>query len=440
MNHESPQSKSTPPQEIKTMNNSDGSSVNPSTSQGTYNMIQMNRFDFEPWTDPVSGEQLVADICNHLRSVVILPPGAELAIALWIIHTYLLEPAGATQVLNTSPLLSINSPDRQCGKSTVKQILECLVARPCATDNISTASLYRLIETKQPTLLIDEADTFLMHKQEMVGILNSGYRPNGFVFRQGGNNFTDTNKFPTWGAKAIFSIGVLPPALFSRCISIPMKRKRPEEKVDRFNAYVRQHQIGLDELKRRILRFCLDSAEAISTYTPELPQELDDRQQDNWEPLLQIVSQCGDEWLQRSIQASIILSPPNLFDETNLSEMLLSEIAQIFAESGDDRIASASLQQMLIDDLTKPWVDFSRGRPISQSAIASLLRRYGIRPVDQRVNGKVLKCYLLSDFEDAFARYLGIPATPQHNNDNETAMGSVESGDSQRQVPSAYQA
>ncbi|MDN4016194.1 DUF3631 domain-containing protein [Zwartia panacis] len=389
--------------------------LNVNIQHGTLNMNHTHRFDIEPWADPVSGDELLAEICEHLRSVVILPPGGELAIALWIIHTYLLEPANSPQTINTSPVLSINSPDRQCGKSTVKQILDRLVARPCATDNISTASLYRLIEQEQPTLLIDEADTFLMQRQEMIGILNSGYRPDGFVIRQGGTNFTDPIKFPTWGAKAIFSIGILPPALYSRCISIPMKRKRPEEKVMRFNAYLRQRQADLLDIRRKILRFSLDNSGAISICTPHLPESLDDRQQDNWEPLLQIATLCGGDWLQHSIQAAIELSPPNLLDETNLAEMLLADIAGIFDFNDDDRISSASLLQMLITDLTKPWVDYRRGRPITQSDIASLLRRYGIRPVDQRVNGKVLKCYLASDFEDAFARYLGRAATPQQN-------------------------
>lgn len=382
-------------------------------------IMNQHQFDIEPWAEPVNGDQLLAEICEDLRSVVILPPGGDVAIALWIMHSYLIQPANSPQIITTSPVLSINSPDRQCGKSTVKQILERLVIRPCATDNISTASLYRLIELEQPTLLIDEADTFLMQRQEMVGILNSGYRPDGFVIRQGGANFTEPMKFPTWGAKAIFSIGVLPPALYSRCISIPMKRKRPEEKVLRFNVYFRQRETALIDIRRKILRFTMDNSDAISRCSPDLPESLDDRQQDNWEPLLQIASLCGEDWLQRSIQAAIDLSPPNLFDETNLAEMLLADIAEIFDNNYDDRISSASLLQMLVGDPTKPWIDYRRGRPITQSDIASLLRRYGIRPVDLRVSGKVLKCYLASDFEDAFARYLGRAATPQRDSEIE---------------------
>ncbi len=64
-----------------------------------------NRFDIEPWADPVSGDELLAEICKDLRSAVILPSGGELAIALYIIHTYLLETANSPQTINTSPVL-----------------------------------------------------------------------------------------------------------------------------------------------------------------------------------------------------------------------------------------------------------------------------------------------------------------------------------------------
>jgi putative DNA primase/helicase len=374
---------------------------------------QPERFDFEPWDQPVNGDELLSEICFHLNSVVVLPNYGDVAIAGWVVHTYLIEPANSAQIISTSPVLSVYSPDRQCGKSTVKQVLSRLVARPCPTDNIGTASLYRLMELDQPTLLIDEADTFLMSRAEMVGVLNSGYRPDGFVIRQGGLNYTEPMKFATWGAKAICSIGNLPPTLYSRCITIPMKRKRPEESVTRLGAYLRQCSGQLDDLRRKILRFCLDNRDAIALSTPELPDCLDDRQQDNWEPLLQIASVCGEKWFGLMTHAAIAMSPVNIFDETNLAEMLLGDIAEVFDAIAGDRISSTNLLHALLSDETKPWVDYRRGRAMTQYDVAGLLRRYGIRPVDLRVSGKVLKCYLREHFDDAFVRYLGRAATPQ---------------------------
>lgn len=375
--------------------------------------MNMERYGFEPWDEQVDGSELLTEISNHLCSVVVLPEYADLAIGLWVLHTYLIEPADTDQVINTSPILLVNSPDRQCGKSTVKKILSTLTPRPILVDNISQAALYRYIELEQPTLLIDEADTFLGGKTEMVGILNSGYKPDGHVVRQGGLNYQDPIKFRTWGAKAIFGIGDMPDTLFSRCICIPMKRKKQTEKVERLNNYLRQNSEGLIILKRKILRFCMDNRNAISLAVPDLPNELDDRQQDNWEPLLQIAHVCGPDWLMLTKIAAVNLSPKNLHDETNLSEMVLADIQEIFKAKQVDRIKSSDLVRGLASDATKPWSDYRKGRPMIEIDLARLLKRYGIHPKDIRFDTKTFKGYLRSDFDDAFSRYLGVEATPQ---------------------------
>jgi putative DNA primase/helicase len=379
--------------------------------------MNLERFDFELWDAPVDGSELITEISNHLCSVVVLPNYAPPTIALWTLHSYLIAPADSDQVINTSPILLVNSPDRQCGKSTVKKILSSLIPRPVLVDNISQAALYRYIELEQPTLLIDEADTFLGGKTELVGILNSGYKPDGHVIRQGGVNYQDPIRFSTWGAKAIFGIGDMPDTLFSRCICIPMKRKKPSEKVERLNTYLRQNSNELLDLKRRILRFCMDNRELIGQVVPNLPSELDDRQQDNWEPLLQIAHVCGSEWVELATNAAIALSPKNMMDETNLSEMLLADIEQIFQARQIDRIKSIDLVRELISDATKPWMDLRKGRPMIEIDLARLLKRYGIYPIDIRFDSKICKGYYKADFEDAFARYLGIEATPQQETD-----------------------
>jgi putative DNA primase/helicase len=374
--------------------------------------MNLERFDFEPWHESVNGSDLINEISNHLSSVVVLPQDADLAIALWILHSYMLLPSDEDQVINTSPILLVNSPDRQCGKSTVKKILSKLVPRPALIDNISPASLFRFIELEQPTMLIDEADSFLVNKIDLVNVLNSGYKPDGFVFRQGGVNYQELIKFSTWSAKAIFGIGDMPDTLFSRCIWIPMKRKKASEKVERLNVYLRQHSNDLSDLKRRILRFCIDNHQLIRQVVPELPVELDDRQQDNWEPLLQIAEVCGSDWEKLSRAAAISLTPKNLHDETNLSEMLLADIEEIFRVFRVDRIQSAELIRQLVSDATKPWIDYRKNKPMTQYDLASLLKRYGVNPQNIRFESKVAKGYYLEDFKDAFARYLGIEVTP----------------------------
>src|SRR3982751_6411062 len=74
-----------------------------------------------------------------------------------------------------STYLGVESPEKRCGKTTFLSVLSELVNRAVALANISSPAVYRAIEEKRPTLLIDEADTFLQGNDELRGILNSGY-------------------------------------------------------------------------------------------------------------------------------------------------------------------------------------------------------------------------------------------------------------------------
>jgi hypothetical protein len=54
-----------------------------------------------------------------------------------------------------------------------------VVARPLPTSNATVSTIFRVIEMARPTLLIDEADTFLRENDELRGIINSGHRKGG---------------------------------------------------------------------------------------------------------------------------------------------------------------------------------------------------------------------------------------------------------------------
>jgi hypothetical protein len=51
---------------------------------------------------------------------------------------------------------------------------KCLPCRSALASNISPAAIFRYVEASHPTLLIDEAETFVTGNEEVRGILNSG--------------------------------------------------------------------------------------------------------------------------------------------------------------------------------------------------------------------------------------------------------------------------
>jgi hypothetical protein len=124
----------------------------------------------EPWPHAVDGADLLDGLRMALTRHVIMSKEAAAATALWIVHTFLLD------VFDTSPRLAITSPEKRCGKTTLRDILDLVTQCPLPTANATPAAIFRVIEMYRPTLLIDEADTFLDKRSELGGILNSGHR------------------------------------------------------------------------------------------------------------------------------------------------------------------------------------------------------------------------------------------------------------------------
>jgi len=57
-----------------------------------------------------------------------------------------------------------------------------------------------------------------------------------------------------------------------------------------------------------------------------------------------------------------------------------------------------------------PWATWSRGKPITARQLSKRLGDFGIGPKSIRIGSRVVKGYELSQFTDAFTRYL--PDTP----------------------------
>jgi hypothetical protein len=101
---------------------------------------------------------------------------------------------------------------------------------------------------------------------------------------------------------------------------------------------------------------------------------------------------------------------------------LLADIRVIFAERRVHRLPSLKLVEDLIAIEGRPWGEWKVGKPLSQNGLARLLKPLKIRPGTKRIDGeKTAKGYHLSDFDDAFRRYLsrngGFNPSHRHNVD-----------------------
>src|SRR4051794_19892063 len=116
--------------------------------------------ELEPWPEPVDGNLLLDLSTSILGRFAVLPQWAPEALALFNLHTY------AFHLRDVSTYVGIESPEKQCGKTTLLAVLGKLVNQPVMAANISSPAFFRVIQELQPTLLIDEADTFLRRKSD----------------------------------------------------------------------------------------------------------------------------------------------------------------------------------------------------------------------------------------------------------------------------------
>ena len=357
----------------------------------------------DPWATPVYGPDLLNELEDVIRCFVVLSNEAAVAVALWILHTHAVDAAQIT------PRLAILSPTKRCGKSTMLKLLGALVRRPLPAANLTAASLFRGIEAFEPTLLVDEADTFLEGREDLRGVLNAGHdRQSATVLRCAGEDL-EPRLFRVFAPVAIAAIGRLPDTLMDRSIVIEMRRKTGGETVDRFRRGERE---GLAGVPRRCARWVADNLEALRTVRPSPIADIDDRATDNWEALFAIADLAGEDWPARARAAALRLSGSRTEaeDSEDLAVQLLSDVRLVFADGGTERLTSKALTAALAALEGRPWAEICRGRPVTDRLVARLLARFRVKPKSIRVGDATPKGYLFDDLTDAFARYLAPPA------------------------------
>ncbi len=382
----------------------------------------------ELWRESVMAASILEQMVEICRKHIILPPQLLHTIALWILFTHVHD------AFKTSPILGLVSPDRRCGKTATLTMLRFLVRRPLAASNITPAALFRAVDQWQPTLLIDEADTFLQGNDEIRGIINSGHqRHMAAVIRSLEDNH-EPHAFSTWCPKAIAKIGLLSDTLADRAILIPMRRKKTSEFCDKLTP---ETEKLLQVMASKAARWAVDNIDALALLTPNLPRQLNDRAKDNWKPLLAIAELAGDKWPGEAQAAAMYLAA--IADPEDLetpATLLLQDIYDAFVSSGANRLQSSILAATLAKMEHRPWPEWHHNRPITPRQIAQLWRPFGIAPKSIRFGHEgTPKGYERIQFEDVWEHYLSSPPAKRDVSEHQGIAADVLSPRLQEDIP-----
>lgn len=340
------------------------------------------------------------------RYVVFASPEQADAVALWTGHTWTYDQFDAT------PYLAIQSPEKRSGKSRLLECLRLVTRAAVPMAGASLAALFRIIDERHPTVLLDEADTIFNKRtadatEDIRGLLNNGYRRGVPFYRVvGEGKKMRVESFDVFCPKAVASIRALPDTVQDRSIVIAMKRRARHESVARFRFRVAEQEAATVREWWEVLAEGLRLPEQA-----DVPDQLDDRAADSWEPLLALADAAGGEWPDRARRAALALSGVVVVEDEKVGVLLLADIRDVFAQESTGRIATKQLMERLLGDDydLHPWQEWNHGRGLKPTGMGRLLSPFGIRAQQLWLDGVNVRGYELEQFADAFSRYLPPP-------------------------------
>lgn len=330
---------------------------------------------------------------------VVMSDEERLVVALWVVHTH------CVAEFEQTPYLTVTSPQRQCGKSRLLELLELLVPRPGTTVMPSEAIVFRKIDAEMPTLLLDEVDAIFAPKtadryEGLRAILNSGHRRGNPVSRC--VNFgADLVDFQVYCAKVLAGIGVLPATITDRSIPIRLERKLRSERVERFRR--REASALAEPVRAGIAEWAAENGPSLAMARPEMPDELSDRMQEGCEPLVAIADAlgCGDE----ARDALVAVLGGARQDEAESAELnLLADIREVFDATGADALTYEVILKSLKAN-GNGW-DSWYGRGLSANDVGRMVGHYDTKSVPVRDGESVGKGFRRADLWAVFERYL----------------------------------
>ena len=364
------------------------------------------------------GAKLLDDLVVYFRRYVVMSPVQTTALALWTLHTHAF---GAAEV---TPYMTVTSAEKRCGKTLTLEAAELVVRNSWRASRATPAALYRKIDADAPTVLLDELDTQFKSDKEMAqairGILNAGYQRGGVVSVVAGQgndmHVIDLNAF---APKALAGIGDLPDTIMDRSIIIRLVRRRKDEPIDRW----RHKKVKAIAAPLKAACECWAAAfePQLQDMEPELPEALDDRAADSWEPLLSIADAVGGEWPERARKAALALSAGDArtAEDDSLGVHLLYDLRAVVGDV--HAISSAEVVKGLNAIEDAPWGDLN-GKPLDQRQLAKLLKPHGIKPGTVKVGpgDTTARGFYRTALQDAFTRYLPPPSSDDLSDTSDT--------------------
>jgi hypothetical protein len=293
-------------------------------------------YDFEPrWSNESirafsDGEAIVPDknqLFNNIKTQFMTY--IELTnekfydfLTLWTVGTYFFP------LFNTFPCVNLQGL-MQSGKTKLLTLCSCLSFDAALSANMTTACIYRLVESNRCSLFIDEAEGFSIRNrdEDFRNILLNGYRKGLKAFRnekdQNGN-FRPVG-YEVYGPKMLANIDGIEEVLASRCVTIRMQRGSNREIM---NSEVFIDDPIWQQTRDSLYVFMMRNWKAIKQSYSEIQNDDSPigREWELWKPIWSLAKFFDDELLARMTLLSSETAAERQSERADTPEHVLVEI------------------------------------------------------------------------------------------------------------------
>jgi putative DNA primase/helicase len=143
---------------------------------------------------------------------------------------------------------------------------------------------------------------------------------------------------------------------------------------------------------------------------PDIPDEIDDRAQDIWEPLIAIADLAGGDWPETARRAAVAIHRDRGLDDQSSGVLLLRAVSAAFAKGGvfiggDLKITTDNLVKLINANDEYPFGGWNNGGGLHPRNLNAMLKAYGVHSIDIKFSGGTRKGFGKVAFTDAWSRY-----------------------------------
>ncbi|MGB9756400.1 MAG: hypothetical protein ACPLVJ_01270, partial [Candidatus Bathyarchaeales archaeon] len=323
-------------------------------------------------------------------------------LTLWSIGTYFYH------LFNSYPYLNIHGM-KQTGKTKLDTLLSLICFNAIFSNNLSTPSAYRLIQSGRCTLILDETEKLRNPEREIDfrNLLYAGYKKGALVYR----THKDTLKpepFEVYSPKVVTNIRGIEDVLEDRCITLIMKRGKNLEIV---NKEIPIESSVWQQIRDMLYIFYLsyfhevsELYEQVNLLRESVSEKLKERELEIWKPILTL-AQFFDKYFnglyQRMLEFAVSKSEEKFIENMTetLDFILVQTISSIVNEDGFYKVKVIKEAMASKFDEQQKW--------LTTRWIGNSLRRLGF--TQKRRFGTGYEYFLSKDKVKDLAERLGIP-------------------------------